>query len=241
MPAPYDTVNTMIRTQKTRGGLASELTLPSRAYQATSRALVRSIPYIPSSDRYNITICHQRRFVWFRVAKVGTRTIFDVFQRANITLDAEHPMFCHYPVNLYKKYFKFAFVRNPWDRLVSCWRNKVIDANYFRFSADDLRVMQEFENFVDLVATRDLETCDQHIRLQSKLIDLSHIDFLGRFEHFEEHLAEVMRIIGLGSLPIGQKNTSREKAHYRQYYSADLRDRVAEAYRRDIRIFGYEF
>ena len=29
----------------------------------------------------------------------------------------------------YREYFKFAFIRNPWDRLVSCYSQKLSNAN----------------------------------------------------------------------------------------------------------------
>ncbi len=84
----------MIKTVKRKNELSARLTVPSRAYQKISNVLIRSIPYIPSNERYNITICHEKKFVWFRVAKVGTRTTFNVFEQAKINLDAEHPKGC---------------------------------------------------------------------------------------------------------------------------------------------------
>lgn len=230
----------MIRTTK-KDGLSNKLTFPSLMYQKISRLLIRFFPYMPSVERYNITICHEKKFVWFRVAKVGTRTIFNVCEQANLNLDAEHPMFCHYPTNLYKDYFKFAFVRNPWDRLVSCWRNKVVDSNYFELSSDKLLEMQNFENFVDFVAQKNIETCDHHIRLQSKLIDLNSVDYIGKFENFNEDLSAIVQIIGLDSINIEQKNASKDRLSYKQYYDESLKDKVAEIYRKDISIFSYEY
>jgi len=231
----------MIRTIKKGNKRSSKLTFPSCVYQGISMILVRSIPYMPSAERYNITICHEKKFLWFRVAKVGTRTVFDVLEQANINLDAELSMKCHYPINKYKEYFKFAFVRNPWDRLVSCWLNKVVNANYFQFSADRLLEMQKFENFVNFVADHNIERCDHHIRLQSKLIDLNNVDYIGRFEDFEEHLLKVIQLIGLDSINIKQKNASKNRTNYRQYYDESLRNKVAEIYGKDINIFSYDY
>lgn len=231
----------MIKTVKMKNGRSSKLTFLSTVYQSASKNLIRFFPYVPSDCPYNITICHEKQFVWFRVAKVGTRTIFNVFDNANITLDAEHPMFCHYPANLYKGYFKFAFVRNPWDRLASCWRNKVIDNNYFKFSKDRLLLMQEFGDFVEFVSDLDIETCDHHIRLQSKLIDLNNVDYIGRFENFEEDLLEVIQTIGFDSVRIEKHNSSKNKQDYRAYYDEGLKEKVANIYRKDINLFSYQF
>jgi hypothetical protein len=231
----------MIRTVKTENKLSSKLTFKSRVYQQISRFLVQKIPYIPSPEQYNITLCHSKSFLWFRVAKAGTRTIFDVFDKANIELDAEHPFNCHYPPNLYRDYFKFAFVRNPWDRLVSCWCNKVLDKNYFGFKRDELLKMKKFENFVNFVAQQNIEKCDIHIRLQSKLIDTNEVDYVGRFENFEEDLLKIIQTIGLGAVEIEKHNASSNRLPYRDYYNKDLREKVAKIYSRDINQFSYKF
>jgi hypothetical protein len=231
----------MIKTVKRKKGLSTKLTLPSIAYQRISKLMIGLFPYMPSNDQYNITVCHEKKFVWFRVAKVGTRTIFDTFQLARINLDAEHAMFCHYPTNLYKRYFKFAFVRNPWDRLVSCWQNKVVDSNFFNFSDKILLEMKTFKNFVDFVEHRNIELCDPHMQLQSKLIDLNNVDFIGRFENFEEDLSKVIKIIGVEARAISRKNVSKNKAEYWQYYDDKLKDKVAKIYCKDINILQYTF
>lgn len=230
----------MIKTVKKGNGYSGQLTLTSLAYQKISRALFQLMPFFPSSGQYNITLCHEKKFLWYRVAKVGTRSTFEVFKQAGVSLDAEHPMFCHYPTNLYDGYFKFAFVRNPWDRLVSCWKNKVIDANSFRFSDAQLLEMQSFKNFVKFVGNQDLAKCNHHYRLQSKLIDMNNVDFIGRFERFEEGLTKVTEKIGIEYTKTHQ-NMSKNKTGYMQYYDDRLQQKVADLYRRDIDMFQYEF
>ena len=175
------------------------------------------------------------------MAKVCTRTIFDVLGQANLSLDAEHPMSCHYPVKRYHDYFKFGFVRNPWDRLVSCWRNKVVDSNYFGLPDNQHRQLQSFDNFVSFVTDQDLEHCDHHIRLQASLIDMNAVDFVGRFESFEADLLKVAQRLNLGSVSIGKKNSSVRNSDYRREYSEVSANKIEIAYSRDINLFQYEF
>ncbi|MCP4142729.1 MAG: sulfotransferase family protein [Chloroflexi bacterium] len=215
---------------------SSELTYANLGYQKISSHIAKTVFY-PSDTQYNLTVSEEKKFIWFRVGKVGSRTILDLFRQADIELAAEHPFDVHYPINSYQKYFKFAFVRNPWDRLVSCWRDKVIKRDKFNFSDSE----QEFESFVDYIAKYvDLAYGNPHIRLQSKLIDLNHIDFLGRFEAFEEDIKEVMRILDIEA-SIKKKNASKRKADYRDYYTDRIKDKVAELYKQDIQIFNYKF
>ena len=215
---------------------SSELTKASFYYHSMGSYLSKTALY-PSDIPYNLTISDKKKFIWFRVGKVGSRTILDVFRQANIELAAEHPFDVHYPVNSYKSYFRFAFVRNPWDRLVSYWRDKVIRRNKFDFSDSE----QGFESFVDYIAMKvDMERGNPHLRLQSSLIDLNHIDFLGRFENFQTDLREVMGLLDIEAT-IKKKNASGRKADYHEYYTERTREKVAELYKKDIRIFNYEF
>ena len=204
-------------------------------------SVVHKLPFLPSSRRYNITVCHEKKFMWFRVAKVGTRTIYHHLLKSHIHLDAEHPYRLYYPTNIYSNYFKFAFVRNPWDRLVSCWHNKVIDSNYFKFSDVKLTEMKTFANFVNFLSGLDIENCDPHLRLQCRLIDLNHIDYLGRLESLGSDLSKIFHILDIPLNDIEPKNVSPERIHYHEYFDPALAEKVYQIYRRDIQIFGYNY
>jgi hypothetical protein len=175
------------------------------------------------------------------VAKVGTRTILNHFIESKTPLDVEHANWIHYPVNLYSRYFKFAFVRNPWDRLASCWRNRVVDKNGFKFNDSEYEKMKNFENFVSYVSKLNIDKCDRHLRAQSVLVDLNRIDYLGRMETFDDDANYVFQRLGLPEKEIVRKNVTSGKTDYRQYYSEPLAEKVAHIYQKDIKIFGYEF
>lgn len=213
----------------------------TKSKQILIRFLLKFNPALPSQHEYNITVCDDPKFVWFRVAKVCTRTIFDLLNNAEIKLQAEQAMCVHYPYSSYKDYFRFAFVRNPWDRLVSAWKNKVLKANYFGFTTTERERMRQFENFVDFVADLDIENCDHHLRLQCKLIDMNNIDFIGRYENFESDVAIVMRKIGIHNVEIKHLNQSSDSDTYQEYYNDQLRIKVGEIYKKDINIFSYVF
>ncbi len=210
-----------------------------RIAQALYRALAR-IPGLPFCGPFNLTTSDEKKFIWFRVAKVGTRTILNHLQNSGVKLAVERAASIYYCPHLYPGYFKFAFVRNPWDRLVSCWNDKVVNLNHFQFSDADLEKMRRFENFVEFVAGLDLGTCDRHLQLQSRLIDLAHVDYVGRMETFEADLRRVCARLKIPHDRIIARNTSG-KSPYQQYYTPALREKVAELYAPDIQIFGYQF
>ena len=197
---------------------------------------------IPSEGRYNITLCHSRKFLWFRVAKVGTRTILKYFTEDETSQGSvEQTNFIHYPPALYKDYYKFAFVRNPWDRLISCWQHRVVRSNIFGFTSTEHERMQTLENFVDYVAGLDIADCDRHLRSQSALIDLNNVDYLGRMESFNEDLLQISQQIGLPHKEIIQKNKTPNRKTYHTYYNDTTAEKVADIYKKDLQILGYRF
>ena len=187
---------------------------------------------------YNLTISHAYRFVWFRVAKVGTRTILGHLKASGIPLDVEHGMWMSYEPQAFADYFKFAFVRDPFARLVSCWSNKVRDENYFGFSRAALQQMQDFSEFLRWVEQQDLEGGDHHLRKQQRLIDLNQIDLLGRSERFDDDFYRVCETLGIACPQIARENASSAAADVESLRQRYI-DRVYRLYEIDFELFGY--
>jgi hypothetical protein len=218
----------------------NSLDFGSRLVQSFYKRL-QWLPMVPFSGPYHLTISDAKKFVWFRVAKVATRTIVNHFKQQQVPLSAEHPSGVFYSPRLYRDYFKFAFVRNPWDRLVSCWTNRVREINYFKFTEAQLETMSRFENFVTYVEGLDIANCNRHLQLQCRLMDLREVNFIGRLESFAEGFRIVCNQLGVECASIESRNVSGERKPYQEYYTPELQERVSKIYQRDIQIFGYEF
>jgi len=137
-------------------------------------------------------------------------------------------------------YFRFGFVRNPWERLVSFY------AHARRYLASSVPEMQSLD-FPCMVRALDRDEpwtrrifafrpqrdffCDETGERVA--------DFVGRFERLEQDFRTVCRRIGVSAaLPL--RNTSVHGL-YADYYDTWGRDFVAEHYRDDIEEFGYAF
>lgn len=188
---------------------------------------------------YNLSISHRHQFMWFRVAKVGTRTIHGHLHEHQVPLDVDHAMRMRYPTRLFADYFKFAFVRHPLDRFVSAWSDKVVAHNYYGFADAELDRMQRIEAFAEWSAGHDLadlSTTDQHLVLQSRMVDLTQVDYVGRLESFDEDFAQICRRIEVPAWMGATRNRSKEG---QPAVSAELEATIAELYRVDFQIFGY--
>lgn len=69
--------------------------------------------------------------------------------------------------------------------------------------------MRTITNFINWVKELDINECDEHLRCQSSLIDLEHVNFVGKFENFEEDFSKVARAINLGKYDKNQLNQTK--------------------------------
>lgn len=138
----------------------------------------------------------------------------------------------------YDRFFKFAFVRNPWDWQVSQYRYMMQKESHFQH--EQVKAMSSFEDFLEwrlndkLVLQKDFVTDND-----GKLI----VDFIGKYENLNQDFDTICSKIGIdASLPY--LNTSRDKTQstsYREYYSDRAIELVAQYCQPDIELFGYSF
>ncbi len=218
----------------------NRLSIPDQVAQAC-HPLLRLVTGSPWSRKYDLTISHQHKFIWFRVPKNGTRTLLQSLESNGVALDVGEVNMIRYPLRACRDYYKFAVVRNPWDRLVSCWHNKILRKNAFGLPEDLHRRLHDFPAFIDHVAHKNIERCDTHIASQSSLVDLDEVDYLIRMESYEEGIAHVFRTIGIDPFEISSTNRTPERKPYAEYYTDETRDKVGRIYEKDVRNFDYRF
>ncbi len=66
------------------------------------------------------------------------------------------------------------------------------------------------------------------------------MDFVGRFETFEQGVHHIAKHLDLGEIVIPHANRTEHRP-YSAYYTAETRDLVASRFQRDIDAFGYDF
>lgn len=148
--------------------------------------------------------------------------------------------------------FRFAVVRNPWDRLVSWYSHAVqFPGNQFHRA-----VQESCPTFRDFVLREDFKGAGRTRKPQTQMIcDASGarlVDFVARFETLTDDFAHVVDELRARAAARGRPlavlegfglpavNRSRHGT-YRDHYDTETRDVVARRFASDLEAFGYEF
>jgi hypothetical protein len=207
-------------------------------------------------------VSHERRVLFVHVQKTGGSTIDRMLEEAipDVTYlqglrGGRHarlaPALKAHPE--LKEYFIFGFVRNPWARMYSWYammrRAETQAAEGNSKAAQQLaknrlwkRVLPAYPDFESFVLRgpdeqRELRRAQiTYLRGQGR-----RADFIGRQENFDADLQKVWDRIGLEWPGESLKVNTGPSADYRQHYTDEMRDKVAEVFAKDLKRFKYEF
>jgi hypothetical protein len=143
------------------------------------------------------------------------------------------------PAGMFENLFTFAFVRNPWDLLVSYY-HFLRDAKGHPDHASHRRRrtsrLPDFEAYVRYEIRRGKIS-------QTRMVADRHgrvlVNFLGRYESLGTDFTHCCRAIGIDA-PLGRANAS-SRGDFRDYYDDRLAALVRDHFAEDIERFGYEF
>lgn len=158
-----------------------------------------------------------------------------------------------YSAEEYLGRFKFAFIRNPWDRLYSTYcylssnRCTKMDRMFWASHFGGI----DFIEFVDLIKQRGLPGY-LHFLPQISFLCPSRfplfasrelgVNFIGIFENLDSDFSYISRKLGV-SASLEHLNSSRQRRHdsFLHSYSSDSAAVVAKLYASDIHAFRYSF
>lgn len=191
-------------------------------------------------------ISHKHRCIFVHISKTGGTSLEHVLFQSegidiadmlvdgnNIDYPEKHFSAVDYREanpDIFNEYYKFAIVRNPWDRLVS---------NYFWHKKINLKPVCDlsFEDYIDFVD----ENISQYHQY-GKVCDGKTIivDKIYPYERIRRVYVDICNQLGLdvNTIPVINKT---EHAHYTQYYSPIIKKRVGHMFRVDIDMFDYGY
>jgi chondroitin 4-sulfotransferase 11 len=211
-----------------------------------------------------VIVLHQQRAMYFPIQKVANSSwklvCADLLglrvPRGRGPHAVEFPTMPLEEVPRYADYFRFSFVRNPWDRLVSCYVEKIkpdpgYTTSFFRDGVfvgflpyKAFRAGMSFERFVQVIAGIPDEEAERHFRSQATFISdaQGHLlaNFVGKLEHAEVDFPYVLRRLGRDEGAVAHLNRSSH-GDYRRFYTNETVELVRRRYQQDIELFGYEF
>ena len=160
----------------------------------------------------------------------------------------------------FASYFKFSFVRNPWDRMVSeyKYRGYPVKIDFKTYLFRRLPPPGWTDNYRHIMPQHDFLYHES-----GRLL----VDFVGRYETLQADFDRLCARIGLPPTPLPRVNRSLEDqrpmsfrelrkrlrravhsrerehtfAHYREYYDDESREFVGQLFRKDVEAFNYSF
>lgn len=165
-----------------------------------------------------------------------------------------------------KTYYKFLFVRHPFERLASAYRNKFVENYNLTFfpsiygkyiikkfrkqdNFQDMRKTISFLEFTRYVLEESDELMNNHWRLYDDLCRpcLVYYDFIGYFEELERDSNDILRILDVSKKVSFPENISSgyevpTSVLAQKYFSelpSNLKDKLYRKYQRDFEMFGY--
>jgi hypothetical protein len=215
-------------------------------------------------------LSHSHRFLFFHIAKTGGMSVREALEpfcvepekfvmrrpskmigdRVNPLYKVWETLLLHakasdakreLPPEIFDPYFKFVFVRNPWDWLVSMYHFVLREPEAARH--DEVKALGTFDAYVEWAVSTPNPFPKGVSGVQSEMITDADgnmlVDYVGAYENLAADFAEVLTILGLqASLPHVNQSVHRE---YQTYYNDRTRAIVAGHFQPDIELFGYSF
>ena len=187
-------------------------------------------------------ISHKHKIVFVHPNKCGGNSVEAFFEgESHKRIHKRHMRLKGYKNKYpeeFENYFKFAFTRNPFDRLVSVFHGRVQG-----------KMVPRNKTLAELGFTESIKSghifkfcktqVGHYFNLRNKDGTIP-LDFIGRVENYQKDFNIVCDKIGIPHQQLPHKNASKHK-HYTEYYNDETKQIVAEKYAKDIEYFNYEF
>ena len=190
-------------------------------------------------------INHKHKFIFIHIPRTGGTSIEQQFSHdVGVSGDGTK----HWNLDQYKEalsneqfdnYFKFTFIRNPWDIVISKYMDRGWYSSPIQGRGGEIGYYsgQKLSYFLNHYQPARHEYGDSFF----DYFNPKQIDFVGRFEDRDEGLNFISKKIGINLNPQTKSRSNSDKKHYTEYYDDETRQMVAERYAQDIELFGYEF
>ncbi len=180
--------------------------------------------HLSDDDVEQVGLFVNKRFPWADLAAI---------QHGHLSLQQIRP---YIGDEVFSDYFKFAFVRNPFDRFVSYCAFMLRGGDVFqkqpREAMHHFLFRQPPEGHILFQPQASLLVAEDGKTLLT--------DKIGRVEDMQASYEAICASIGIPARPLDRVNGS-QRGDYRPYYDKGLIDGVRARYAQDLDLFGYTF
>jgi len=196
-----------------------------------------------------IVVWKRYKAIYLRVPKVANTSI-----RHSFGAGEKRRAYLAFLRRRYPNQLIFSFVRNPWSRLVSTYRHKILTEKISNVHYIDgvhrgfvkrgfpFRVGMSFEEFAEFVCALPDAKTEKHLRSQCYFLvhrGLLVPQFIGRLESIARDWGELCGKVGANVELVHYQRT--DGLPYPTYYSPHVVNLVGDRYREDVVRFGYQF
>lgn len=142
---------------------------------------------------------------------------------------------------IFRNYFKFSIVRNPWDWHVSIYHYIL----KWKEHPDHLHVktLGSFERYVEWMVHQPL-SLQGSFALQKDFLyndfDKCLVDFVGKFENLQKDFNFICKKVGIPEVDLPKTNATSHAA-YQTYYNDRTRLMIEKKFEKDIALWNYAF
>ena len=182
-------------------------------------------------------ISRKHRFLFVHIPRSGGTSISSQLPEAVRESEKHDSLFTMENKFDVSGFFKFTFIRNPWDIVISKYLSPYYSRSPKRPKIGKL-ANKSLLYFLKNYYPAPSESGD----LLHDYFNPSKMDFIGRFETRERDLDYVSSKIGIKLDPsVCLRRIKPKHKHYTEYYDDETREIVGEKYAKDIEYFGYKF
>lgn len=142
--------------------------------------------------------------------------------------------------NNWNDYFKFTFVRNPYDRAYSDYLWIQEDRNIKGSFKDYITKSGDFKKVLSNNSVKEYR--GDHLLQQTDFFDFKQMDFIGKFENIDDDINQLKDILHLDkNFDNHAKKSEHRKYHYSLFFNKNKKQLVEKYFKNDIDLLDYTF
>ena len=194
------------------------------------------------NTRYLLHLFYKKDYIFVHINKTGGSSIEKALGDTEQVHLSAYTLKNHLGTQEYNSKFKFAFVRNPYDRIVSQY--------HYRLQNNQTDLKSGAISFKEWVIKTYVQQDESYYNypamFQSQVDWLSDpegvllVDFVGRFENLQKDFSTVCEKLKIANIELPHNRKSKREKNYMEYYDDETLKIISEKFHKDFEYFGYK-